>query len=76
MAAYFGDRAQARGTQVDRRLAAACSGGPGRVEKLLARAHQVGGSGADPLGVAQHHVRACGELIEQQRHVTDQRGCQ
>ncbi len=47
-----------RGPEVDRRLAAARGGHPGRLQELLAGAHQVLGAGADLLRIGQQHLGA------------------
>ena len=72
MAANLGDGPQACRAEVDRCLAAPGSRRPGRVEKLRTRPHQISGSGPDPFRVAEEHVGAGRQLVEQQCHVPDQ----
>ncbi len=79
--AHLGERAQrggrdVDGLQVDGPVATGGGGHPGGVQELLTGRHQVGGAGADPLGVADHGDRAQRQHVDQQLHVLDQDGSQ
>jgi hypothetical protein len=53
---HFLEVVQRGGAEIDGRLAATSRCGPGRLEELVGRAHQIGRASADPLGVTEHDV--------------------
>ena len=70
--ADLADRPVRRGTEIDRGLAAAGRGRPRGFQELLAGPDQVARPGADPFRIAQHDVRAGGELVDQQHQSVDE----
>ncbi len=67
--AHLRDRPVGRRAEIDRSAATAGGRAPGRLQELVARAHQLGGPGPDPFRVAHQHVRAGGQLVEHQHHL-------
>ncbi len=70
------DGPQGGRVHVDRRLAPARRGRPGRLEELLRGGDQVGGPGPHPLRVADHRHGALGQHVQQQLHVVHEDGGQ